>query len=70
MFFVIFLEPLMAGSPIIRHVLAKKSKPYKVNCIIAQLLPKKRLFEVKPVKITSKNFLGPHFDCQAVDLGV
>ena len=38
--------------------------------MIAQLLPKKRLFEVKSVKITSKNFLGSHFDSQAVDIGV
>ena len=31
---------------------------------------KKRLFEVKSVKITpKKNFFGSHFDCQRVDLG-
>ena len=30
----------------------------------------KKKVEVKLVKITSKNFFRPHFDSQAVDLGV
>ena len=42
-----------------------------MNCIIAQLLQKKkRLFEVKSVKITSKKLFRTNFDSQAVDLGV
>ena len=38
-----------------------------MNCIIAQLLPEKKDLKVKSA---SKNFFGPYFDSQAVDLGV
>ena len=71
-FFAIYLEPLMAGSlnfVNFKTFLAKKSKPL-VNCIIAQLLPKKRFFKQIGKNYIKKTFSGRILTVrQAVELG-